>query len=364
MCCFFVNCTAESLAPRRNCGRAHEIAHGTPHRARFPSLKMLSIAKCEPHRTNTSSTSALLIYRQGFTALHVAARCGQLSVLQTLLDAGTPVNFASKPALTTPLHLAAGFSRVECVQELLRRGADPNRKNQRGYTPLDLAGSLLPPTADAAPDAPPDLGSSSSTDSDSYGGYGAGSPRRNNEDEGIRGTREGTAADGESMSSLSEKRTEECARVRDALHRAQASSEPRHPVVLDCEKFAGSAEFRKNGSSSAGGVGSGASWVPEERARMDWREGQKRRGKCGGVSPVEEGRTASGRATKRSKRCSVNGSDRVKMEGRGFGEVRVGGCWRVVGSGLGGGNGAAVTSLMERLCKYDEKLMRHVIGFL
>lgn len=81
---------------------------------------------------------------QGFTALHVAARCGRLSVLRTLLDAGVPVDHVSTPGLITPLHLAAGFSRVRCVEELLKRGADPSRRNSRGMTPLDLVGCMSP----------------------------------------------------------------------------------------------------------------------------------------------------------------------------------------------------------------------------
>ena len=77
----------------------------------------------------------------------MAARCGRLTVLRVLLDAGLPVDCASTPAETTPLHLAGGFSREACVEELLHRGADPSKTNKRGATPLDLVGTLLPPNA-------------------------------------------------------------------------------------------------------------------------------------------------------------------------------------------------------------------------
>ncbi|CAM9550754.1 unnamed protein product, partial [Hapterophycus canaliculatus] len=82
---------------------------------------------------------------RGFTAMHVAARCGRLSVLKALLDAGEAVDSLSSPAETTPLHLSAGFSRLSCVEELLRRGADPSRENKRGATPLDMVGTLIIP---------------------------------------------------------------------------------------------------------------------------------------------------------------------------------------------------------------------------
>lgn len=256
------------------------------------------------------------------------------------------------------------------MQELLRRGANPNRKNQRGYTPLDLAGSLLPPTADVAPDASPALGSSSSTDSDSYGGFGGfnggkssvGSPRSNNNGDGIGGV--GAEVDGELVSSLLEKRKEECAGVRDALHRAQEWERHRPGVSLS-EKLVGSAELQRNGGSSAGRGGSGASWVTEGRLGMGWREErQKRQQKSSGMGPVEEGRTAFGRATKRSKRCSETGSDRVIKGDVVCRDVGVDGGEGVLGGGLSDGSGVSVASLMGRLCKYDVKLMRHVIGFL
>lgn len=81
---------------------------------------------------------------QGFTPLHVAARCGRLAVLKALLDAGVHVDNSSSPAETTPLHLSAGFSRETCVEELLKRGANPASENKRGATPADLVGTLIP----------------------------------------------------------------------------------------------------------------------------------------------------------------------------------------------------------------------------
>lgn len=76
--------------------------------------------------------------------MHVAARCGRLTVIKALLHAGVPVDCSSSPAETTPLHLSAGFSRESCVEELLKRGANPSSQNKRGATPVDLVGTLIP----------------------------------------------------------------------------------------------------------------------------------------------------------------------------------------------------------------------------
>lgn len=70
-----------------------------------------------------------------------------MTALRALLDAGEDVDSPSTPAGTTPLHLSAGFSRLSCVEELLRRGADPSRKNKRGATPLDMVGTLVIPVS-------------------------------------------------------------------------------------------------------------------------------------------------------------------------------------------------------------------------
>lgn len=94
-----------------------------------------------------------ICFLQGFTPLHVAARCGRLSVLKALLDAGEDVDSLSTPAETTPLHLSAGFSRLSCVQELLKRGADPLKENKRGVTPSGMVGTLIIPVC-ASEDGP------------------------------------------------------------------------------------------------------------------------------------------------------------------------------------------------------------------
>ncbi|XP_046686799.1 uncharacterized protein LOC124372442 [Homalodisca vitripennis] len=52
------------------------------------------------------------------------------------------------PELTrgaTPLHIAAQRLHLECVSELIRRGAKVDLPDERGITPLDVVGELPPP---------------------------------------------------------------------------------------------------------------------------------------------------------------------------------------------------------------------------
>ncbi|MEM7307156.1 MAG: ankyrin repeat domain-containing protein [Planctomycetota bacterium] len=75
------------------------------------------------------------------TALHVAAREGQVDVARGLLERGADVH-AEDSGRATPLHLAAypfwGAS-PELVRLLLASGADPARRDRLGRSPLDLA---------------------------------------------------------------------------------------------------------------------------------------------------------------------------------------------------------------------------------
>ncbi|XP_023236163.1 serine/threonine-protein phosphatase 6 regulatory ankyrin repeat subunit B-like [Centruroides sculpturatus] len=85
------------------------------------------------------------------TAVHLAADCGHHNCLKLLLDAGaeccTPTKYSKKgcytaspyPGGTTPLHLAAAHSYVECVKELIQYGADYNAVDERGRTSLYIA---------------------------------------------------------------------------------------------------------------------------------------------------------------------------------------------------------------------------------
>ncbi|GAA6092524.1 ankyrin repeat domain-containing protein 53 [Tachysurus ichikawai] len=114
--------------------------------------------------------------RQGLTVFHVAAQHGQLNSLKLLLESCTvdvnascprgrrPLHMVlspeSKPntysCLTfllehgaepnvstdeglTPLHMAAAEGLKECIEELVRVGADTHAHDSRGHTPFELA---------------------------------------------------------------------------------------------------------------------------------------------------------------------------------------------------------------------------------
>jgi ankyrin repeat protein len=79
---------------------------------------------------------------QGRSILHEAVLHGHVSFVVMLLDQfEMDIHIRTMLGRETPLHLAvaAGHEAV-CVQ-LLRRGADPNRRNKRGDTPICYAKS-------------------------------------------------------------------------------------------------------------------------------------------------------------------------------------------------------------------------------
>jgi tetratricopeptide (TPR) repeat protein len=73
----------------------------------------------------------------GWTALHFAARNGQVEFARRLLEAKADVN-ALGPSDETPLHLASGWGTKETVGLLLQCGADKTMK-YLGKTPLTIA---------------------------------------------------------------------------------------------------------------------------------------------------------------------------------------------------------------------------------
>ncbi len=74
----------------------------------------------------------------GWIDLHLAAAEGDVNHVKELLKKGANPN-AKDELDQTPLHLAAYEGRVDVVKLLLEYGADLTVKNKGGYTPLDLA---------------------------------------------------------------------------------------------------------------------------------------------------------------------------------------------------------------------------------
>jgi ankyrin repeat protein len=79
--------------------------------------------------------------KQGFTAIHFAARVGDLESVKLLLAAGVDVNIPTGPgagAGYTPLMIATMRAQEEVALYLLDRGANPNT-DATGFTPLHWA---------------------------------------------------------------------------------------------------------------------------------------------------------------------------------------------------------------------------------
>ncbi len=74
----------------------------------------------------------------GWTDLHSAASAGDVESVRELLKKGADPN-AKNEYGNTPLHEAASRGHVDVVELLLEHGADPNIQNEYGWTPLHLA---------------------------------------------------------------------------------------------------------------------------------------------------------------------------------------------------------------------------------
>uniref|UniRef100_A0A0D6R6M2 Uncharacterized protein n=1 Tax=Araucaria cunninghamii TaxID=56994 RepID=A0A0D6R6M2_ARACU len=81
---------------------------------------------------------------RGWTALHIAARKGDLKEVKRILDDGGNVNepaWGPKSRGATPLHLAASGGHIKVMDELLEHGADIDARTKGGcgWTPLHNA---------------------------------------------------------------------------------------------------------------------------------------------------------------------------------------------------------------------------------
>jgi ankyrin repeat protein len=72
--------------------------------------------------------------KDGDTALHLAADCNLLSIMELLISRGADYNAHNKKG-KTPLHRAIGGGKL-AIQTLLEKGADINVKDDEGTTPL------------------------------------------------------------------------------------------------------------------------------------------------------------------------------------------------------------------------------------
>lgn len=74
----------------------------------------------------------------GFSALHLAAFFAREEAVRRLLALGAPVaaTTAANPTAVQPLHSAVAGGSAEVVRHLLAAGADPDARQQMGFTPL------------------------------------------------------------------------------------------------------------------------------------------------------------------------------------------------------------------------------------
>jgi ankyrin repeat protein len=76
----------------------------------------------------------------GFQALGLACFFGHYDTAEYLARAGAPINSPSHNDLkAAPIHSAAAGKHTRIVKMLLDRGADPNVREQGGFTPLHAA---------------------------------------------------------------------------------------------------------------------------------------------------------------------------------------------------------------------------------
>ncbi|TQV90300.1 ankyrin repeats (3 copies) domain-containing protein [Cordyceps javanica] len=73
-----------------------------------------------------------------YTPLQLAAHCGRMDAGEYLLDAGAQVDLAN-PEDDTAFHVAIDVKDLEMAKLLHERGANANRRNKDGYTPLHFA---------------------------------------------------------------------------------------------------------------------------------------------------------------------------------------------------------------------------------
>jgi len=81
----------------------------------------------------------LVAYWGGMTALHLAARQGELDAVKAMLEGGAPIDVRAEGDNSTPLLVATINGQFDLAKFLLDHGANPNAAEHNGVTPLYAA---------------------------------------------------------------------------------------------------------------------------------------------------------------------------------------------------------------------------------
>ena len=124
--------------------------HGQPEIASFLADKTVALTIFEAAAVGKLSNIVRLLARDpllvstysedGFQPLGLACYFGHFEVAEYLVKAGAPVNSVSHNQLkVAPIQSATAGRSEKIVKMLLEHGADPNIREQGGYTPLHAA---------------------------------------------------------------------------------------------------------------------------------------------------------------------------------------------------------------------------------